>query len=89
VSENYRPVVVGVAQVRVDPEAGAIVWPGGIDLAPEPRFRTGKGSPARCRLTLPDPPHGAHLGKEPGRLQADLCLITRGGAGRAVSPGSG
>jgi hypothetical protein len=26
------------AQVAVDPEAGAVVWPGGIDLAPEPLY---------------------------------------------------
>jgi hypothetical protein len=85
VSENYLPVVVGVAvvgdqvlrllfsdatagdvdfsdepwtgvlaplndpayfaQVRVDPEAGTVVWPGGIDLAPEPLYEHAKAHP--------------------------------------------
>jgi hypothetical protein len=85
VSENYLPVVVGVAvvgdrvlrllfsdatvgdvdfadepwtgilqplndpayfaRVRVDPEAGTIAWPGGIDLAPEPLYEQAKAHP--------------------------------------------
>jgi len=85
VSENYLPVVVGVAvvgdhvlrllfsdgtagdvnfsaeqwtgvlaplndagyfaQVRVDQEAGTVVWPDGIDLAPEPLYEQAKAHP--------------------------------------------
>jgi Protein of unknown function (DUF2442) len=85
VSENYLPVVVGVAvvgnhllrllfsdgtagdvdfsaerwtgvlaplsdpryfaKVTVDQEAGTIVWPGGIDLAPEPLYEQAKAHP--------------------------------------------
>jgi hypothetical protein len=26
------------AQVTVDPEAGTVTWPGGVDLAPEPLY---------------------------------------------------
>jgi hypothetical protein len=84
-SENYLPVVTGVAvvgdrvlrllfsdgtagdvdfsahrwtgvlaplndpayfvQVRVDPEAGTIAWPDGIDLAPEPLYEQAKAHP--------------------------------------------
>ena len=84
-SENYLPVVVGVAvvgdhilrllfsdgmvgdidfsaerwtgvlaplndsayfaEVAVDPEAGTVVWPDGIDLAPEPLYEQAKAHP--------------------------------------------
>ncbi len=33
------------AQVEVDPEAGTVVWPGGIDLAPEPLYEQAKAHP--------------------------------------------
>jgi hypothetical protein len=33
------------AQVQVDPEAGTIAWPGGIDLAPEPLYEQAKAHP--------------------------------------------
>lgn len=85
VSENYLPVVVGVAvigdhrlrllfsdgtagdadfsaqqwagvleplndpsyfaQVTVDPEAGTVVWPDGLDLAPEPLYEQARAHP--------------------------------------------
>jgi hypothetical protein len=84
-SENYLPVVVGVAvvgdhvlrllfsdgavgdvdfsaeqwtgvlaplndsayftEVMVDPEAGTVVWPDGIDLAPEPLYEQARAHP--------------------------------------------
>jgi hypothetical protein len=33
------------AEVTVDPEAGTIIWPGGIDLAPEPLYEQAKAHP--------------------------------------------
>jgi hypothetical protein len=33
------------AEVTVDHEAGTIVWPGGIDLAPEPLYEQAKAHP--------------------------------------------
>jgi hypothetical protein len=33
------------AQVAVDPEAGTIAWPNGIDLAPEPLYEQAKAHP--------------------------------------------
>lgn len=33
------------AQVTVDPEAGTITWPNGIDLAPEPLYQQAKAHP--------------------------------------------
>lgn len=33
------------AQVTVDPEAGTIAWPDGIDLAPEPLYEQAKARP--------------------------------------------
>jgi Protein of unknown function (DUF2442) len=33
------------AEVGVDPEAGTVVWPDGIDLAPEPLYEQAKAHP--------------------------------------------
>ncbi len=33
------------AQVRVDPEAGTIVWPNGLDMAPEPLYEEARRHP--------------------------------------------
>lgn len=33
------------AKVRVDPEAGTIAWPNGIDFAPEPLYAEAKRHP--------------------------------------------
>ncbi len=33
------------AKVTVDPEAGTLVWPDGIDLAPEPLYQQAKAHP--------------------------------------------
>jgi hypothetical protein len=33
------------AQAAVDAEAGTVVWPGGIDLAPEPLYEQAKAHP--------------------------------------------
>jgi hypothetical protein len=33
------------AEVTVDPEAGTLVWPGGIDLAPEPLYQQAEAHP--------------------------------------------
>ncbi len=36
------------AQVRVDPEAATIVWPDGIDMAPEPLYEEARQHPLRA-----------------------------------------
>jgi hypothetical protein len=33
------------AQVRTDPEAGTITWPGDLDLAPEPLYEQARAHP--------------------------------------------
>ena len=33
------------AQVRVDPEAATIVWPNGLDMAPEPLYEEARQNP--------------------------------------------
>lgn len=33
------------AQVSVDPEAGTVIWPNGIDLAPEPLYEQAHAHP--------------------------------------------
>lgn len=33
------------AQVAIDPGAGTVVWPDGIDLAPEPLYEQAKANP--------------------------------------------
>ncbi len=35
------------ARVRVDPEAGTIAWPNGVDLAPEPLYEEVRRNPSR------------------------------------------
>jgi uncharacterized protein DUF2442 len=40
------------AQVRVDAEAGTIVWPDGLDLAPEPLYEQARAHPL---VAPPDP----------------------------------
>lgn len=49
---RYRPFVLSplddpayFAQVTVDQEAGTLVWPDGIDLAPEPLYEQAKAHP--------------------------------------------
>lgn len=32
------------ARVEVDPEAGTITWPGGLDMAPEPLYDEARGN---------------------------------------------
>jgi Protein of unknown function (DUF2442) len=33
------------ARVTVDPESGTVIWPGGIDLAPEPLYEQARSHP--------------------------------------------
>jgi Protein of unknown function (DUF2442) len=40
-------------QVAVDPGAGTVVWPDGIDLAPEPLYEQAKAHPLTCGLMRP------------------------------------
>jgi hypothetical protein len=35
------------ARVRIDPEAGTIAWPNGVDLAPEPLYEEARRNPSR------------------------------------------
>jgi len=35
------------ASVKVDPEAGTIAWPGGLDMAPEPLYDEAQHSPLK------------------------------------------
>ncbi len=36
------------ARVRVDPEAATIVWPNGLDMAPEPLYEEAQQHPLRA-----------------------------------------
>jgi Protein of unknown function (DUF2442) len=33
------------ARVRIDPEAGTIAWPNGVDMAPEPLYEQARSNP--------------------------------------------
>jgi hypothetical protein len=37
------------AQVEVDPDAGTIAWPNGVDMAPEPLYEEARRHPAPTR----------------------------------------
>ena len=39
------------ARVRVDPEAGTLAWPNGVDMAPEPLYAEARQSPSRAAAT--------------------------------------
>ena len=47
------------AQVAVDPEAGTVVWPSGMDLAPEPLYEQ-----AKAAIVLVDPAAGIETAEE-------------------------
>jgi hypothetical protein len=39
------------ARVRIDPEAGTIAWPHGIDMAPEPLYEEARRNPVDAAST--------------------------------------
>lgn len=53
-SQDWRGVFepladpVYFAQVRIDPEAGTVVWPNGADMAPEPLYAEARRHPVRA-----------------------------------------
>jgi hypothetical protein len=39
------------AQVRLDPEAGTVAWPNGVDMAPEPLYEQARRNPVERAST--------------------------------------
>jgi hypothetical protein len=52
------------ARVRVDPESGTVVWPNGVDLAPEPLYEEARRHPIE---TAPAGPRGGSGGRGDAR----------------------
>ncbi|MBN1344612.1 MAG: DUF2442 domain-containing protein [Phycisphaerae bacterium] len=49
------------ARVSVDPEAGALVWPNGVDFCPDVLYSEATGTPLPCHETDQSARHGGWI----------------------------